>query len=204
MRLKGDTMNSIKHKSERIDPQYTGIGMRKHLLILILLGLAFLSFLSAAKAQDANYPNNRGPLVKSAFVHLPLGSVKPRGWLLKQMELQKEGLSGDAEELYGYIGDDSPWLGGPLPAGEPRFYLYDQEMWAATIYLRGLVPLAYTLDDEELKNKITKWVDWFLQNQKDNGQVVYEKYAWSMLDALVDLYEVTKDQRLLDCLKDYA
>jgi len=184
-------------------PQYNASGKRT-LLIFILIGLALLSFFSATKAQDANYPNNQNPLVKSAFVHLPLGSVRPRGWLLKQMELQKEGLSGDAEELYSYIGDDSPWLGGPLPIGDPSSHFYAQEMWAATIYLRGLVPLAYTLDDEELKNKITKWVDWFLQNQKDNGQVVYEKYAWSMLDALVDLYEVTKDQRLLDCLKDYA
>src|SRR6056297_163777 len=177
--------NLTRRRTANKTPQYNGTGKRK-VLIFILIGLALLSFFSAAKAQVTNYPNNREPLVKSAFVHLPLGSVKPRGWLLKQMELQKEGLSGDAEELYSYIGDDSPWLGGPLPAGNPGFYLYDQEMWAATIYLRGLVPLAYALDDDELKNKITKWVDWFLENQKDNGQLVYERYAWSVLDALVD------------------
>ncbi len=39
---------------------------------------------------------------------------------------------------------------------------------APIIYAR-LVALAYTLDDDGLKAEAQKWIDWSIENQRDDG-----------------------------------
>lgn len=46
-----------------------------------------------------------------AFEPLPLGSVKPLGWLEHQIRLMADGLPGHMHEFYRLI-KDAPWLGG--------------------------------------------------------------------------------------------
>jgi len=48
------------------------------------------------------------PLV---FPPLPLGSVRPGGWLRQQMQLMVDGLPGHMHEFYRLV-KDAPWLGG--------------------------------------------------------------------------------------------
>src|SRR4030095_7062097 len=106
---------------------------------------------SAAFGGNAHYPHNQPPLNETPFTALPLGSVHARGWLLKQLEMQRAGLTGHAEEALVELNETSAWRGG------------DKDNWERSpYYVKGLVPLAYTLDDPELKQRAKKWVEWSL------------------------------------------
>ena len=99
-------------------------------------------------------PKNRAPLAPNAFYPLPLGSIRPTGWLRDQLHIQANGLSGHLDETWPDVGPNSGWLGGTGESWERGPYFLD-----------GLVPLAYQLDDPHLKAKAQKFIDWTLNHQ---------------------------------------
>jgi hypothetical protein len=40
------------------------------------------------------YPGNKTPLLPLHLIKLPVGSIQPGGWVLKYLELQRDGLTG--------------------------------------------------------------------------------------------------------------
>ena len=48
---------------------------------------------ASPRATNKNYMVNRAPLGQTAFVHLPVGAVKARGWLHDQLRVQADGLT---------------------------------------------------------------------------------------------------------------
>lgn len=92
---------------------------------------------------------------------LPLGSVKAEGWLLRQLEKQRDGLTGHAERLYDDIGK-SDWLTGERKGGQ---YAWERGPY----YAKGLVALALVLDDPTLKARAKRWVDAVLASQRPDG-----------------------------------
>lgn len=91
---------------------------------------------------------------------LPLGQIRPRGWLERQLRLQADGITGRLPEVWADVGEDSGWLGG------------DGESWErGPYYLDGLLPLAHVLDDASLKEKVTPWIEWMLGSQRADGDV---------------------------------
>jgi hypothetical protein len=91
---------------------------------------------------------NRSPLQPAPMYLLPLTSIRPKGWLERQLRIQADGLSGHLDEIWSDVGPNSAWLGGTGEAWERGPYFLD-----------GLVPLAYLLDDTKLKAKVQKWVE---------------------------------------------
>jgi hypothetical protein len=122
-----------------------------------LLALALLTF-GSVQAANTLYIDNRAPLHEKPFTALPLGSVQANGWLLKQLELQRDGLTGHGEEAIPELDSSNGWLGGKGENWEKGPY-----------YVKGLVPLAYTLGDANLKAKSTKWIEWALKSQHTDG-----------------------------------
>ena len=60
----------------------------KTITSLALLATPIIVMADNAPVQ-ANYPNNRFPLVQKPYIELPLGSVKAGGWLKEMLERQK-------------------------------------------------------------------------------------------------------------------
>jgi hypothetical protein len=155
-------------------------------------------FPSATNLPPTSIVKNRAPLLQTPFVALPLGSVRPQGWLLKQCELQRDGLTGNAETIYANdLGSNSGWLGGTGESWERGPY-----------YFKGLISLAYVMNDPGLKTKAQKWMDWLLDHQRADGQIgpASNDDWWPRMVAtyaLRDYYEATADSRVPTVLSNY-
>ncbi len=140
---------------------------------------------------------NREPLAKNSFYPLPLTSIRPKGWLLKQLEIQANGLSGHLDEFWPDVNSQSGWLGGSGESWERGPYFLD-----------GLVPLAYALQDERLIAKSKKWLDWVLDHQQPNGMIgpTRDDDWWPrmvMLKVLTQYQEATADPRVVPLMQRY-
>jgi len=155
-------------------------------------------FPSTANLPSTTPATNRAPLLASPFAALPLGSIRPKGWLLTQCRLQRDGLTGNAEMIYAAdLGSNSAWLGGTGENWERSPYYY-----------KGLIPLAYVLNDAGLKEKAQKWVDWLLCHQRPDGYIGPSSNNdwWPRMPAtyaLRDYYEATCDARVPIVLSNY-
>ncbi|MFD9627230.1 family 16 glycoside hydrolase [Peribacillus muralis] len=142
---------------------------------------------------------NKKPLSETPFTPLPLGSVQAKGWLQEQLELQRDGATGHAEDLYGELGTNAAWLGGSAPESDWERPVY---------YLKGLVPLAYTLNDKELIATSQKWINAILASQRKDGSFGPESNDdwWPRMVALYamkDYYEASGDKRVLPFMTNY-
>jgi len=140
---------------------------------------------------------NRAPLAQNAFYLLPLGSIRPTGWLKNQLEIQANGLGGHLDETWADVGPNSGWLGGKGESWERGPYFVD-----------GLLPLAYQLDDARLKAKAQRFMDWTLENQAASGMIGPRSNDdwWPrivMLKALAQYEEATGDPRVIPVLSRY-
>ncbi len=150
---------------------------------------------------------NREPLAANALAPLPLGSIKPEGWLRQQLRVQASGLTGNLDEFWPDLGPHSGWLGGKGESWERGPY-----------YMDGLVPLAFLLEDERLLAKAHKWVGWTLANSRRDGYFGPDpsrgdyKQGWQatdwwpnmvMLKVLTQYQEATGDARVLPLMSAY-
>jgi Beta-L-arabinofuranosidase, GH127 middle domain/Beta-L-arabinofuranosidase, GH127 catalytic domain len=150
-----------------------------------------------ASDASAEPVKNRPPLAESAFLPLPLTSVKPKGWLLDQLRIQAEGLTGHLGEFWQDVGPNSAWLGGSGEGWERGPY-----------YLDGLLPLAYLLNDPKLIAKVKPWVEWTLTHQRADGGIGPEKNKdwWPImiqLKVLTQYQEATGDPRVIPAMEKY-
>jgi len=159
--------------------------------------VALATLASAGSENPPHVIKNKAPLAQNAFYMLPLGAVRPGGWLKNQMQIQANGLGGHLDETWADVGSNSGWLGGTGESWERGPYFLD-----------GLVPLAYLLDDDRLKAKAQKFVEWTLTHQASNGMIgpSGNQDWWPrmiMLKALAQYEEATGDPRVIPALSRY-
>lgn len=127
-------------------------------LIHSLAAFANVSAMAAAQVSNGSAATN--DLVPFKFEHLPLGSVTATGWLQDQLQLSADGLAGHLFDFYRYV-QRSTWLGGD--------HEYSELNEAAPYWFNGIVPLAWILDDQRLKDQARAFLDYTLDHQAKDG-----------------------------------
>lgn len=156
-------------------------------------------------SRNAHYVSNADPLVPQQFIKLPVGTVKAGGWLLRQLELQRDGLNGHLGEISAWLDkSDNAWLttGGKWGWEEVPYWL------------RGYAALGYSLGDEAILTEARGWIDAIIASQREDGnfgpaiarKTQYQDYWPNMLVLwiLQDWYEYTGDERVLSFMTRYC
>ncbi|TDH29357.1 hypothetical protein EXU57_03130 [Segetibacter sp. 3557_3] len=175
-----------------------------------MAGCTFLSYAQHTvkeKVQPKKY-------VQPRYFELPVGAIRPNGWLLHQAQIMAANSTGHLDEVYNKLKNDNGWLGGKGDGWEETPY-----------WLDGAVPLAYQLNDENLKKKVSKYVNWCIDNQRpsgyfgpvtkaerDSGKVITPMQCNSgedwwpkmiMLKVMHQYYTATLDKRVIPFLTNY-
>lgn len=148
--------------------------------------------------------SHHSELLRPVFHPLPLGTVRPIGWLYRQLRIQADGISGHLDEFWPDI-QGSQWFGG------------DTEAWErAPYWLDGMIPLAFLLDDATLKDKVMRYMDYILTHQGEDGwlgprvmvaaagrkeSLPYDLWAQLLATKVLTQYgEATGDQRVIEAV----
>ena len=160
----------------------------------------------ANTSSNTYYVSNKAPLTAQGFVKLPLSDIKPGGWLKKQLELQKNGLTGHLGEISIWLTKtDNAWL------NKDRKGKYGWE--ELPYWLKGYGDIAYVLQDERMLKDTKFWIDAVISNQQpdgDFGPIIYKgdgkRDLWAnmpMLWCMQSYYDYSKDPRVLSFMSKY-
>jgi hypothetical protein len=155
------------------------------------------------KQINTNYTSNRLPLLPMNFIKLPVGAVKPSGWLNKYILLQKEGLTGHLGEISAWLEKgNNAWLGHGGNSG-----------WEEVPYwLKGYGEMAYILNDKAMIAETKRWIEGVFKTQTKDGYFGPvslrngKRDLWPnmiMLWCLQSYYEYSKDVRVIDLMDNY-
>ena len=111
--------------------------------------------------------------------------LRPADWLRRQLEIQAAGLSGNLDKVWPDV-RDSAWVGG------------SREGWERVPYwLDGFIPLAYLLDDEDMKQRVERYMNAILDQQQEDGWIcpctveertTYDIWSWFLIAKVLALY----------------
>lgn len=184
---------------------------------LLLSGFLLLSFIGTGSGQgsgsqsktvklppasspNAHYVSNRPPLAVSPLVKLPIGGIEPRGWLLSQLQLMRDGFIGRLAEISPFLKDDSGWITLKGKGWEEMPY-----------WLKGYGDLGYLLKDPSIRKETERWLNYAIKSQQPDGFIgpadnKVNHDLWPnmvMLFALQAYYEVTGDRRVISLMSRY-
>jgi DUF1680 family protein len=170
----------------------------------------FIALFFIWSATVAQYVPPKSGLIETPYQELPLGAIKPQGWLLEMLIRQKNGSTGSLDQQYPLVmGSRNGWLGG------------DGDQWERGPYwIDGLLPLAYILNDKTLIAKVKPWIEWSIKSQTadgyfgpskdypgeagvqgDNARDWWPKMV--MLKILKQYYSATGDKRVINLMTNY-
>jgi hypothetical protein len=159
-----------------------------------------------------HYVSNRAPLRPSALIKLPIGAIRPEGWLRKQLELQADGMMGHLGEISGFLKKEgNAWLS---ESGE------GSQGWEEVPYwLKGYLNTALVLGDKEMLDEAKVWIEGALASRQEDGwfgpdadrggaatRLKGRVDLWPnmiMLFCLQDYHDATGDERVLELMQHY-
>lgn len=154
------------------------------------------------------YVGNRAPLAPTPFRTLPVGTIKPLGWVRKQLELEAEGFTGRLEEISEFLKhENNAWLSS---TGDGIHGWEEVPYW-----LKGFGDLGYVLGDKRIIRDAKFWLDHVMAGQADNGWLGPRSNLvnndgkpdmWPnmpMLFALQSYFEFSGDKRVIEVMRRY-
>ena len=161
---------------------------------------------------NAHYVSNKKPLQPLVFIKLPVGSIKPNGWIKKYLELQRDGLTGKLGEISAWLEKkNNAWFSG---TGQGDHGWEEVPYW-----LKGYGDLGYILNDKSIIDETKLWLEKVFQSQRKDGyfgpgevvrnkenQVVKIPDLWPnmiMLWCLQSYYEYSNDKRVIAFMTNY-
>jgi hypothetical protein len=169
--------------------------------------------------RNSHYVSNREPLQASSLIKLPVGSVKPEGWLLEYLHLQRDGLTGNLNKISSWLQkENNAWLS---PEGRGEWGWEEVPYW-----LKGYANIGFILEDQEMIKEARIWIEGALNSQRDNGDFGPD-FAWKsyvpieervleekeilrdlwpnmiMLYCLQSYYEYSVDERVITLMNNY-
>jgi hypothetical protein len=157
---------------------------------------------------NPHYIGNRPPLAPSPLLKLPIGSVRPKGWLRHQLSLEAEGMTGRLPEISKWCKFEGNAWGAS--DGQGQFGWEELPYW-----LKGFGDLGYVLRDKRIMEEARRWLDGVLSSQERDGwfgprslktSLQGKPDLWPhmvMLNALQSFHEATRDERVLPFMLNY-
>jgi hypothetical protein len=170
-----------------------------NLIRLVAMLIAVCTGATLAQSTNKWYPDpNRAPLKNSSYVLLPVGAVKPNGWLLTQCQQMANASTGN----YYRLDPQGVGFSNLVMNCKWRNDANSGDRWESGVYyLDGLMPLAYILDDQRLINECQGWVTTMLKHKNDwfssvsNDDLWGSTIAWK---ALRSWFEATGEKDTAD------
>ena len=194
--------------------------MSKKPLFTVLLAICFVCLgcnagedirvVDQPDTEPANdfYVGNRPPLMASPFMKLPIGAIKPQGWVRRQLELQADGFSGHLLEISRFLKkQDNAWLSTEGEGHSP---------WEEVPYwLKGFGDTGYVLGDKRIIDEAHKWIEATIASRREDGyfgprsnltRIKGKTDLWPnmiMLNVLQSYYEYSGDERVIELMSRY-
>jgi hypothetical protein len=190
--------------------------------ILVLLSVALSGLVTSCGVHQhpgGPYADPHPGAVTPQFFLLPVGAVKPQGWLQTTMRISGEGITGHLQEYR----SDSLWKTWDDRAYRGKLQLEQKgnlshEVWwpyeQQAYWADGLVRLAYVLDDEKLKKIADEFINNTLAGQKSDGYMggwpdhpylgtdggdIYTQ--GHLMRVLASYYNATQDPRIIPAMQ---
>jgi len=195
--------------------------MFKYQIFIVLSVVCIVGFCCSASAgirvvEQPNtevtndfYVSNRPPLTPSPFMKLPIGAIKPQGWVRRQLELEADGFTGHLLEISRFLKkENNAWLSTKGQGHSP---------WEEVPYwLKGFNNLGYVLGDKRIIDEAQTWIEATIASQRDDGYFGPRSNlkrirggkpdVWPnmiMLNILQSYYEYSGDERVIELMTRY-
>lgn len=190
--------------------------------VLVLFGVVWSGLVTSCvgNRRPANqYADQYPGVVSPKFLLLPVGAVKPQGWLQTTMRSSGEGITGHLQEYR----SDSIWRTWDDRAYRGKLQLeqhgnLSHEVWwpyeQQSYWADGLVQLAYILDDQRLKKIADEFISKTLAGQTSEGYMGgWPDHPYTNTDdgdiytqghimrVLISYYNATADPRVIPAMQ---
>ncbi|KAJ6573828.1 hypothetical protein DFH09DRAFT_915549 [Mycena vulgaris] len=130
------------------------------------------------------------------FLSIPLGSIRPTGWLLDQLMVQTNGLAGHEHEFYAYV-SQTDWTGGNSA--------YSNLEEAGSYWFNAMVPNGILANNSAINAKTSAFLSYVLSHQDSTGWLGPEvgttkpRYLWGRYPFMFGAIQMTEsDPSLTD------